>query len=290
MTIKEKFCDKHNVCSTLFMSEWQLFKKRRLYKVLFLIGIFFALILWNPYQVFRPVRMVFGFIAIPFERVSSVVAFHVDSWVEFFGSVGDLKNTNDFLEHENIRLAAENVKLLDVQKENEILRNELQLIPRKTFKLESATVVGQDMKNFGNWILIDKGLSSGIQKGMTVIVDQGVFIGRIEEVLSDSSRVSLVTNPESMINGIDVKTEAKGIVKGQHGLGAMFDMVLQSDVLNVGDDIITSGLGGDVPRGLFLGKIESITSSDDRLFQRATIILPVNISRLRVVSVIVGNQ
>lgn len=268
------------------MNGWQSIQKTRLFRVIVICLTLFALIFWNPQRIFYPMRFVLGFVAAPFEKVFSVVGFHVDSSLEFLSSIGDLKQDNERLNQENIRLISENAKLSDMQKENETLRKELDLLPRGTFQLKAAEVIGLDQQNSGNWILINKGSMDGIQKGMIAIVDQGAVVGKISEVLSSSSKIVLLTSPESVVNGIDAQTEAKGIVRGQYGLGIVMDTVLQTDVLKQGDAIVTSGLGGDFPRGLFLGKVDVAHPSSDRLFQQVTLVPVVNFSKLRTVFVI----
>ena len=125
-----------------------------------------------------------------------------------------------------------------------------------------------------------------IKAGMPVIVSQGILIGKVEEVYANMARVVLLTDSESIINVRDLETEAKGVVRGKFGLGLVLEMVSQDDALSAGDPIITSGLGGDFPKGLLVGKIQEPKSSLDQIFQGATVIAPVKYSNLDVVFVI----
>lgn len=237
----------------------------------------------------HPFKIVFGFVSAPFEKVFSVIGFHASSSLEFLSSIGDLKGDNERLLRDNVRLAAENAKLSDMEHENAMLRKQLDLLPRGKFSLKAAEVIGQDQQSAGNWLLIDKGSSDGLSEGMAVIVDQGAVVGRISELTSTSSKVIVLTSPESVVNATDAQTEARGIVRGQYGSGMVLDTVLQTDVLHRDDAVVTSGLGEDFPRGLLLGTIDGIRVSDDRLFQQATIVPAVKFSSLRVVFVIAGN-
>ncbi|MDD5083305.1 MAG: rod shape-determining protein MreC, partial [Candidatus Moranbacteria bacterium] len=67
------------------------------------------------------------------------------------------------------------------------------------------------------------------------------------------------------------------------------DTVLLSDVLKQGDSVVTSGLGGDFPRGLLLGKVDIARPSSDRLFQQVTLVPAITFSKLRTVFVIKGD-
>jgi rod shape-determining protein MreC len=268
------------------MRGWQSIQKTRLFHMVVTCLFLVLLVLWNPYNLLYPVRVFVGFVGSPFEKVFSVVGFYVDSSTEFLASIGNLKKDNELLVSDNRRLIAENARLADMQKENETLRKELDLLPRGTFTLKAAEVVGIDQQNSGNWIMINKGTSDGIQKGMVVIVDQSAVVGRVSETSPGTAKVILLTSPESTVNGVDTQTEARGIVRGQYGLGITLDTVLRTDTLKSGDDIVTSGLGGDFPRGLLLGKVDATYASDDKLFQQVTLVPVVNFSKLRTVFVI----
>lgn len=205
---------------------------------------------------------------------------------DFLGSISKLKNENEDLIKENNLLFSQLILLQEEKKENKILREQLEVSPRNEFNLENAFVIGQDPQRLGSWIVIDKGSSSGLAAGMPVIVSGGILIGKIEETSSVSSRVSLLTNSTSIVNAMDLNSEAKGVLRGEYGLGILLDLVSQEDILNNGDDVVTSGLGGDMPRGLFIGKIQEFNVSSDKLFQQAVVVPRVKYSDLRVVSVI----
>ena len=271
------------------MNGWQSVRKTRLFRVIAICLVLFVLISWNPRRLLYPVRVAFDFIAEPFEKIFSVLGFYTSSSSEFLSSIGSLKQENERLTHENVRLTAESAKLSDMRNENESLRRELDLLPRETFRLKAAEVIGRDQQSAGNWLLIGKGSADGIEKGMVAIVDQSAVVGRVSDVSPQSAKIVLLTSPESVINGIDAQTEARGIVRGQYGSGMLMDTVLQADILKQGDAIVTSGLGGDFPKGLFLGKIDSAHPSDDRLFQQATLVPLVNFSKLRTVFIITGS-
>jgi len=197
-----------------------------------------------------------------------------------------MRDENARLIRENDDLAAELANLQGVKKENDIFRQQLELIPREKFNLESSLVIGQDPQGLGSWIIIDKGRADGIEIGMPVIVSEGILIGKIDEVNSDSSKVNLLTDSASAVNATDLETDARGLVRGAFGLGLFLDMVAQTDILNKGDTIVTSGLGGEFPKGLLIGNIQEVRDSPDKLFQQAIIAPRVKYQELEVVFVI----
>ena len=174
--------------------------------------------------------------------------------------------------------------LRDVENENTVLREQLNLLPRDHYNLEACFVISQDPNGMGNWLGIDKGSNDGIRVGDSVIVSKGVLVGRVQEVNAETAKVLLLTNPESTVNVATLKNGTKGVAKGEYGLGITFDMILQTDAINVGDEVITSG--GDIPRGLYVGTVQEVHSSEDYLFQQAVINSPVQASKLQILFVV----
>ncbi|MBI2439439.1 MAG: rod shape-determining protein MreC [Candidatus Moranbacteria bacterium] len=240
----------------------------------------------SPQWLIHPLRTVVMTVTLPAQKVLSVIAFEFSDTFRFFSSIGELKEENERLEKERLKLLTQNAQCVDIEKENGLLRRELEIAPREKFSLMTASVIGRDPSGTGNRFSIDKGSMHGIEKGMAVIVDAGVLVGKVADVFPASASVILLTNPESVLSGVALDTEAEGIVRGEHGLSILFDMVLQSNALKQGDTIVTSGLGGDTPRGLIIGTLQEIRFSHDRLFQQASLISPVRFDRLRYVFII----
>ena len=229
------------------------------------------LIFFNPKGIFDPFRGIFFKLSYPFQKASYIASSNIAETFSFFSSIGSMREENKKLIKENSVLISEVVSLKDMKKENEVFREQLRLAPKERFDLEAAFIIGQDPQGLGSWLLIDKGSDKGLKVGMPVIVSDGILVGRLEEVRSDSSKVTLLTDSASAVNAENLETDAKGLVRGNFGLGLVFDMVAQSDILNKGDSVITSGLGGVFPKGLLIGKIEEVKESPDRLFQQAII-------------------
>ncbi len=254
---------------------------------LILILSFCLFLIWlNPTKAFDPLREVFFKLSLPFQKTFYILSQKTSKALIFWNSLSEVREENKKLIKENNVLLVEMINQKELQKENEELRKQLGLIPSKSFELEASFVVGQNPQKLGSWILIDKGAEAGIKTGMPVIVSQAILIGKIDEVYSQMAKVILLTDSESVINARDSETEAKGVVRGKFGLGLVLEMVSQDDVLRAGDSLITSGLGGDLPKGLLIGKIQEPQASLDRIFQEATVIAPVRYSNLDVVFVI----
>jgi len=259
---------------------------KKTWKFIFAIILLIIVILVSSRGADNPAKGFMLTIASPFMKTFRIFSGGAAGFFDFLGSIGDLKRENEELTRENQGLLAENARLKDTEKENEILRGEMKLAPREKYDLEASFIIAQDPGSRGNRFLIDKGKNSGISENMPVIVSGGILVGKVSEVFSDTSRISLITDQGSAVNAEVIDSGAKGIAKGTFGLSLMVDMISQADVIKEGDEVITSGLGKELPRGLLIGKIGKIDQSQDKLFQQATILNPVDFLDLRVVFVV----
>lgn len=255
----------------------------KIIKLIAVMIVCLILIFLNPRGFFNPARGFFLIVSAPFQKVFYQAGGKIDETVYFLKSLAELKNENANLSKENNFLAAKIAELEQEKNENKILREQLDLLPRDKFNLVGGFVIGQDPQGSESWIIFDKGEKDGIAPGMPVIVFNGILVGKVDEVYSGSSKINLLTGSNSFVNAADVETGAKGIVRGEYGLGIIMDMVTQTDGLNEGDTVVTSGLGSNIPRGLLVGKIKEIKKSQDKLFQEASIIPRVKYSQLDIV-------
>lgn len=262
------------------------FFSKKISKVILIVAVFGLLIFFNPAGFFSPFRTVIHTIFSPFQKVAYIASMKISNARDFVSSISDIKKENERLITENLKLSSENAELTDLKRQNETLKKQLNLLPREQFELEATYVIGQDPEGFSSWMEISKGKSHGLKEGMLVIVSNGVLVGKIGEVSINSSQVILITNPQSVINAMVAGSETKGVVRGEYGLGIILDMILQTDTVNAGDKVITSGIGNNIPRGLLLGTVRDVQPSPDRLFQQATVKSPVELSKLEVVFVI----
>src|SRR4030042_3723564 len=262
------------------------FLSRKNIKLISVIIILMAVVILSSRGADNPCKGTVLWATSPFLKTFRIFSSGIQGFFQFLGSIGDLKNENEKLVGENQQLLAEIANLKDIKGENELLRKEINLVPRKKYDLEASFVIAQDSLGSTGMFLIDKGRNKGIEEGMAVVVSNGILVGKVSEVFSDTARVTLITDQSSAVNGEISGSGARGIVKGTYGLGVALDMISQAEVVQEGDTVITSGLGGDDPRGLYIGKIGEVGQSTDKLFQQATIFSLADLTSLRVVFVV----
>ncbi|MEI6306016.1 MAG: rod shape-determining protein MreC [Deltaproteobacteria bacterium] len=149
----------------------------------------------------------------------------------------------------------------------------------------TATVVGEDVTSWFRTMIIDRGSSSGIRQGMAVISADGIA-GQTVKVSTSTSRVLLMTDHASGIAAVIQRSRARGVVKGKgEGLCSMVFTNRDEDV-KVGDQVVSSGIGGVFPKGLPIGEVTMVKRGEYGIFQTVTIRPVVNFSHLEEVLVV----
>jgi rod shape-determining protein MreC len=148
-----------------------------------------------------------------------------------------------------------------------------------------ARVIGQESNNFLDFIMLDLGSEHGVGVGMPVLTDQGL-VGRISEVTNTTSKVLLVTDASSAVNAILQSSRVNGVVRGNPGGDLLMDYIPQGVVFSVGEIVLTSGLGGNFPKGIPIGQVTEVRQRDIDVFQQAVVRPTVDFSSLELVTVV----
>jgi rod shape-determining protein MreC len=99
------------------------------------------------------------------------------------------------------------------------------------------------------------------------------------------SLVQLILDPSNRTSVMVQRSREIGILETENGSDFFIMFRAHADV-NVGDTIITSGLGGIYPRGLLAGKVEKLTENRDPIFKKAIVMPEVDFDKLQEVFVL----
>lgn len=251
-------------------------------------SVIFVLVVTHLLGWLRPVENFLVLIGKPVISGVTNAARSVTGSFSFLGSIGHLASENDSLKQQVEKLQAENARLSEVDKENVALRSQLKFQGKQPYNEEPSFVIGYDPTSFTEFLTIDKGTESGIKNGDPVITDSGLLVGQVQQAGWKSSQVLLTTDSNSSINAVIQDSRASGIVKGDHGLGLTMSLIPQDEVVKEGDRVVTSGLGGEFPKGLVLGEVQSVSQLPNELFQTARLKPAVAFRDIEIVFVIKG--
>ncbi|REI07733.1 rod shape-determining protein MreC [Staphylococcus felis] len=204
---------------------------------------------------------------------------------------------NQFFEHnqrptnKEKQLEAENNRL---KSENEKLKKELDMSDIAKYNPISAAVIARQPDQWLNTIVIDKGQKAGIKENMAVMTSDGL-IGRVAKVNQFSSKVNLIST-KGRTNRLSVNI--------QHDSDEVFGLIdhyddeknrlIISDIddnddVKKGDQVLTSGLGDQLPKGLYVGEVEKVQKDQYGLSKQVVIKTGANMNGLSHVYVAKNN-
>jgi rod shape-determining protein MreC len=149
----------------------------------------------------------------------------------------------------------------------------------------AAAIIGRDPSPFVKYVIINRGSDSGTRTGMPVVTSQGLA-GRIAAVTAGASRIQLINDPASSVNVRLEPSGAQAVLLGSLSGELSLDLIPQNASVNVGDLVLTSGLGGNYPGNILIGQITSVSRRETDLFQKASVQPIVNFSKLDIVLLI----
>ncbi len=234
-----------------------------------------------------PIRWVYDHTLAPVGHTIAGVGTGMSEFFDNFGKVSHLATDNLRLEQENASLRQRLAADADTRRDNDILRRQLGFAVAGGARTIGAEVIAFQPDSYRQFITINRGTNQGIAKGMAATSD-GILVGLVSDVSSTSAKIALVNDPEFRLAVRDDDSGAEGILSGQLGNGLIMDQISQTDKVKAGDSLTSAGLGGNVPRGLYVGQIQSVNTRQNAVFQSAQVVTTLRANHLRFVFVVLG--
>jgi rod shape-determining protein MreC len=233
-------------------------------------------------------RVMIAFVA-PFQEVATrVVKTIQDGWWNYFFLVS--------VAHENQRLLKELgtsrqkiIQQSELEFENQRLRELLGFKRSLPSPVIAAEIIGKDPSAWFKTVIIDKGSTDGLRRGLPAVSPLGV-VGQIIEVSARQSRLMLIIDRNSGADALVQRTRARGIVKGTSQDDCYLDYVLHADDVRVGDLVVSSGFDGVYPKGLLIGTVTAVDFKGGDFFKDVQITPAVDFDKLEEVLIILESS
>ena len=183
---------------------------------------------------------------------------------DYLRSLRKIDLENQSLREENRKLIMANAKNRALEIENKILADMLNYVVPPEADFITAKVVAQEGNAFAHSLTVYIGENSHIEKGQIAISDKGV-VGRVEDVGTRYAKIALINNINSKISVMIENTRVRGMMVGQNDIWPELVFLPLDAELNVGDKVVTSGIGGVFPVGLPVGKIASVSKNSAKI-------------------------
>lgn len=191
----------------------------------------------------------------PMAGIVEAVRHNTIGFLEDYFILLDVREQNRKLKADNDQLRMENVYYRNQLATAENARA-LTLFQKQTpSKTVAARIIGNTTVGTAKAVFVDRGSTSGIEKGMAVVTPEGV-VGKVIAVYPLVSQVLLVTDPTFKVGIESQKGHVHGVLDCSSGR-CMVDQVQNEDKVAVGEWFFTSGEDRIFPKGFPVGTVAS---------------------------------
>jgi rod shape-determining protein MreC len=201
-----------------------------------------------------------------------------DAWLRYIFLIG-IEEENKNLKKKINELQSFLILYQEGYLEAQRLKKLLSLTNDYNYHFICASVIGREQAALSKTILIDKGTINGLKVGMPVVVPPGL-IGRLVDVSWHASKVLLLIDENSNIDAIVQRTRMQGIISGAGSRGLIMKYISKTQDVQIGDVIISSGIGGVFPKGLLIGQVSHVDRLEASLFLKINVAPFVDFSKL----------
>lgn len=222
--------------------------------------------------------------------VQNLIAHTLDSVggvVDHYLLVADVSKENEKLKQEIDKLVRQNNDLLEELRQRDRIGGLMEYQEERQLKSVVAKVIGRDATQWARVVFINRGTQDGIKENLPVVTNAGV-VGHVIQAGLNTSKVMLIVDGRSSVDTLFSHDRVAGVVVGTGMEFCEMKYVPITAEVNVGDQILSSGLGGVYPKGLVMGTVISITKATQGLFQEITISPSADFGRLEEVLVLLS--
>ena len=185
----------------------------------------------------------------------------------YFGDLARLKNENEALRGRELLQAKQLLRQAHLEQENRRLRALLEMRERLDVPALAAEILYAARDPFSRRIVIDRGLTHGVETGQPVIDELGV-IGQVTRAFPLTSEVTLLTDKNQAIP-VQVQRNGLRAVLAGAGNGLLELQFLPANADIEPDDLlVTSGLDGIYLPGLPVARVSRIDRDNSFSFAR----------------------
>ncbi len=188
-------------------------------------------------------------------------------------------------------------KVDQLSKENNYLKEEVRRLARiaqladyqNDRKLNSitATVIGKDATQWVKMVFVNKGTQDGVRENQPVVTETGI-VGHILQAGTTTSKVLLIVDSRSAVDALFQESRVSGVVSGNGTEECNMKYVPIGAPVEIGDLVLSSGLGGVFPKGLLVGRVKQVTQMEHGLFKDIIVTPTADLSRLEEVLILLS--
>ena len=229
-----------------------------------------AMIIDTKVENFATARTYLNSMVSPLQYIANLPGAMLSWSADRFTSRQQLLEDNEELTNQVTLMSEQLQRFRILEQENKNLRKLLDAPVRDSMHKMITELMAVDTNPYSHQIVINKGAIDGVFVSQSVLDDSGI-VGQISEVGTTNSRVLLISD---VTHAIPIRIERNNVRFIAVGDGSLDSMQLQhvphSADIEVGDVIVSSGLGEVFPEGYPVGTISNIVRNESRPFAEVT--------------------
>lgn len=211
------------------------------------------------------------------------------SFWENYLSIVNTSKENNILKKQISRLDSDLTTMEEMRKENLRLKRLLNFSDEIPNQKVMAQVVGWDSANEFKVIRLNKGARNGIKVMSPVITDHGL-VGYVYRVTENYSDVLTILDQNNRVDVVVERTRTHGIVEGVYNFKCTLKYIMRNEPVEVGDKLITAGVGGIYPKGIKVGMITDIKRESFGMTLSIEVVPSVDFDKLEEVLVLIPSD
>ncbi len=202
----------------------------------------------------------------PLQRLMTSVTDAVEGFTDYFTEFDRLQKENEDLKRRLRELEDRGYRIDEIEQMNEWLYDYLGLVREHTdYDLAVADIVGREIGNYMTVFTLGVGTESGVYANMPVITSDGI-VGYVREAGSGWCQVLTILESSSSVGAYVERTGEVGLLEGDFSMRTdglcRLSYLSQDSTVEVGDRVLSSGLGSIYPRDLVIGFVERVEDDE----------------------------
>lgn len=233
------------------------------------------------FDMFQSSRVYMNSLMSPLQYLANLPSVMLNLSAQRLTSHEELVDENQRLTNQ-VLLMSERLQRFDVlQAENDQLRALLDTPSKPGMRKKVSELMAVETSPFSQQIVLNKGALDDVYLSQSVLDDRGI-VGQVSEVGTTNSRVILITDVTHAVPVRSVRNNIRFIASGTGSLDELLlEHVPHSVDVEVGDMLVTSGLGHVFPEGYPVAQVSRVTRDESRPFATVVAKPVARLDRLR---------
>jgi rod shape-determining protein MreC len=234
----------------------------------------------------------------PFQIAATRVAQPFQDAYDYVHGLATAKSKNKALREEIVALQAKDLHRAALAAKEPALAQLLHFVEGRTFPsgfdAVNTAVISQPGGAFAHSLTVDAGSANGVRFDSPVVSGVGL-VGIVSSVFPHTAKVTLLTDPDSSVSALDLKTGVRGIVHTGLGGGLILDQVDKKFKVKAGDKLVTAGTTTArypdlYPYGIPIGTVTDVNATDTATFLQVQVQPYANLGSTTAVAVLVPKK